>query len=138
MKAHFVRFLSPGTFIAEQTVKPIDSWDVDKAVEMARDIVERYNARPYGFEFITRERGPDDLDSRITERRGIFYLGGKIETIEEVRERNDPNERILLANMENSFDRIVVNTNSWKWTQPFRDGDVLLDVDLTEGAMAEP
>lgn len=130
MKKHFVKFLSPGTFVAEETVKPIDEWDVDKAVEMARSIVECYNARPYGFQFFTRERGPNDLDSHISELSAMYYLGGKIETIEEVRERADPDERILLANMEGSFDKIIVNTNSWKWTQPFNDGDVLLDVSL--------
>lgn len=28
MEAHFVTFFSPGTFVAEDTTKPIDSWNL--------------------------------------------------------------------------------------------------------------
>jgi hypothetical protein len=127
MEKHFVEFLSPGTFVAESASKPIDAWDVEAAVLMAADIKERYGATPYGFRFSTRSRGPDDLDSKETARSGVYYLGGRIETLEQVKARNDPKERILISNMEgNGWDRIVVNDNSWRWTQPLRDGDVVL------------
>ena len=113
MKKHFVTFLSPGTFFAETTTKPIDSWDVDKAVEMARTVKERYNARPYGFRFSTRERGPDDLDSKEVKTSGVYFLGGKIETLKEVEARNDPKEEILRSNMRcNGWKKIVVNRRS--------------------------
>ena len=131
MKQHFVTFYSPGTLFAEQSTKKIDSWDPDVAMEMARGIKERYGATPYGFRFSTRGRGPKDLDSSEIDRSPMYFLGGKIETIEEVRERNDPDERILLSNMEgNGYDRIIVNTNSWRVTQPFNDDDVLLDFEV--------
>ena len=42
MKAHFVTFSSPGTFVHEETTKPIGSWDTEKAIEMAREITERH------------------------------------------------------------------------------------------------
>jgi hypothetical protein len=54
MKKHFVIFFSPGTFMAETTAKTIESWDTGKAIEMAREIKERYDATPYGFCFTTR------------------------------------------------------------------------------------
>lgn len=131
MKKHFVTFYSPGTLVAEESTKPIDSWDVDKAVEMARGVKERYGALPYGFQFSTRERGPEDLDSKETERSPTYYLGGKVETIEEIEARNLPSEDTLRFNMRgNGWDKIVVNTNSWKWTQPLRQGDTVLDVKL--------
>ena len=127
---HFVSFLSPGTFVSEETVKPIDAWDVEAAVLMAADITERYGAKPYGFRFQTRSRGPDDLDSKITDTSGIYYLGGRIETLAQVKARNNPDDRILIVNMEgNRIDRIVINTNSWKFTAPLRDGDVVLNPD---------
>lgn len=53
MEKHFVRFLSAGTFVAEETVMPIEEWDVDQAIEMVRNITERYGAKPYGFQFVT-------------------------------------------------------------------------------------
>lgn len=131
MERHFVTFYSPGTFVAETSEHPVESWDTDAAVKIAFDVVERYGARPYGFKFSTRTRADDELDSKVSKTSGIYYLGGKVETIDEVRARNDPNERILLSNMEcNGYDRIIVNTNSWKWTQPLRKDDVLLDVEL--------
>lgn len=127
----FVVFYSPGTFFAEQTSKPIEGWDVDKAVEMARAVTERYNARPYGFRFITRTREEDELDSSISASSGLYYLGGRVETLDEVKARNDPNEEILRSNMEcNGWDRVVINDNSWRWTQPLEDGDTVLDIKL--------
>lgn len=130
MEKHFVQFLSPGTFVSEMTEKPVDSWDVDAAVLMAADISERYDAKPYGFRFTTRSRGIDDLDSKQIARSGIYYLGGKIETLAEIEARNDPDERILLSNMRaNGYDRIVVNTNSWRFTAGLNDGDVVLNPD---------
>jgi hypothetical protein len=130
MEKHFVTFYSPGTFVAEDTTRPIEQWDVDAAVAMARDITERYGATPYGFRFTTRSREDADLDSKTTATSNMYYLGGEIETVEQVEARADPAERILLANMKgNGYGRIVVNRNSWKWTQPLRDNDVVLDFD---------
>src|SRR5690606_2292573 len=131
MKRHFVTFYSPGTFVAETTTKPIASWDTALAVEMARKITERHSARPYGFRFTTRKREDDELDSRVVEQSPMYFLGGRIETIEEVEARNDPNEEILRSNMRgNGWNRIIVNDNSWRVRQPLKDDDVVLDVKL--------
>ena len=127
MEKHFVTFFSPGTFVAETTEKPIPAWDVDAAVEIARTISERHGAKPYGFQFSTRTRADDDLDSKVSERSAMYYLGGRIETREEVEARNDPTEVVLRSNMRgNDIKRIVINENSWKWTQPLTDRDVVL------------
>lgn len=126
---HFVTFYSPGTFFAEDTTKPIDSWDVPTAVKMSKSIVERYDARPYGFRFTTRSRGPKDLDSKEIAESPMHFLGGKIETVIEIERRNDPKESILLSNMKcNNWPRIVRSTGRWSWCQPLRDKDVVLDI----------
>lgn len=131
IQKHFVTFYSPGTLFAETTDKPIADWDVKTAVDMARTIKERHGAIPYGFRFTTRTRGPDDLNSHETAHSPTYYLGGKVETLAEVQARNDPDERILRSNMEgNGYDRIIVNTNSWKVTRPLEPDDVVLDVDM--------
>lgn len=128
MKQNFVVFFSPGTFVAESSTNPIDAWDVEAACDMARTIKERYGAVPYGFQFITRERGDNDLDSRVSERSPMYFLGGKVETLAEIEARNDPKESILRSNMRgNGYDRVVVNENSWRWTQPLANNDVVLD-----------
>lgn len=127
MEKHFVTYFSPGTFVAEQSSMPIDSWNVGKAQEMAGAVSERYNATPYGFQFTTRGRGPDDLDSKVIATSPMYYINCKVETLEEIEARDDPKESILRSNMRcNGWDRIVVTTKGWKWTQPLRAGDVVL------------
>lgn len=124
---HYVVFLSPGTFMAEDTRKAIDAWDVERAQDMAAEIVERHGARPYGFYFVTRGRGADDLDSRELTRSCTYFLGGTVRTVDEVRAAALPSESILLSNMTgNGYSRVIENRNSWKWTQPLGDNDVVL------------
>lgn len=131
MTKHYVHFLSPGTFFSEETTREISKWDVDEAIKLAVKIVERHGARPYGFQFSTRERGPKDFNSKETKRSGTYYLGGKVETLAEVEARNDPEEHILRSNMRgNGYDKIVVNTNSYKSTTPLLKGDKVLDIDF--------
>lgn len=124
---HFVEFLSPGTFVSETTERPIDSWDVEKACDMVPSVNERYNATPYGFRFFTCSRGPKDLDSKVTKRSHMYYLGGKARTLAEVMKDNKPDEEILRSNMRgNKIKRVIVNTNSWRVTFPLNDKDVVL------------
>lgn len=126
--AHFVTFFSPGTMFAEDTTKPIPAWNVDTAKAMARDIKERHGAVPYGFRFTTRSRSDEDLDSTVTAKSPMYYLGGTIETLTEVKARATEKDRILIANMEgNHYDRIITNDNSWRWTQPLLPTDIVLE-----------
>ena len=128
MDRHFVTFLSPGTFVSETTTKPVDAWDVDNAVSVAHEITERHGATPYGFYFSTRSRGENDLDSKESKRSCTYYLGGTVLTLEDVKARQDPKDRILISNMKgNGYSRVIENRNSWKVTMPLSDDDVVLD-----------
>jgi len=128
MKKHFVHFLSPGTFVHEESIKEIDSWDIEEAKELARGIKERNGVMPFAFYFTTRELNEGDFDSKKTDESVRYYLGGVTESIEDVIRRNDPKESILLSNMiSNGWNKIIINTNSWKVTQPLEENDVVLD-----------
>jgi len=128
MNKNFVRFLSPGTFCHEETTKPIGSWDVEKATEMARTIEERYGATPFAFQFVTRGRNKNELDSRVTATSGRYYLGGKVLTLKQIKARKNPDDKTLIWNMENNgWNRVVENRNSWKVVQPLEDDDTVLD-----------
>lgn len=130
MKKHFVEFFSPGTFISETTIEPIDFWNVEEAKKMSKNITERYNAKPYGFRFLTKSRTEDDLDSKVTEKSPMYFLGGRIFTLKEIKEQNNPDNNILIFNMKcNNIKRVIENTNSWKITLPFGDDDILLEMD---------
>jgi len=129
MKKHFVEFMSPGTFVCETSRKPIDSWDVDKAVEMSKDIEERYGATPYAFQFITKERKDGEWDSRVVDTSNLYYLGGTVYTYDEIKDMKNPSNDILLQNMKhNKWEKVIFNSNSWDWAQPVREGDVVLEV----------
>lgn len=124
---HYVTFYSPGTLVHETSTKEIDSWDVQKAREMAKGVMERHGATPFAFRFITKGRKTDDLDSKEIASSGRYYLGGKIETVKDIEARNDPEERILLSNMRgNGWDRVVTTTNGYRVTQPLNEDDVVL------------
>jgi hypothetical protein len=139
IEKHFVTFFSPGTFVAETSSLEIESWDIERAKELARGVKERYGAVPYGFRFSTRSRSENDLDSHETNQSPMYYLGGEILTLDQIKERNDPKDRILIINMEsNGWDRIVVNHNSYAWTQPLEDTDVVLDFNATESNDGPP
>ncbi len=128
MKKHFVTFYSPGSFVSEFTEKEIDSWDVEKAKEMARSIKERHGATPYGFRFSTRERRDYELDGKTVAYSGMYFLGGRIRHLDFIILENKPDEQILISNMKiNGWDRVVENTNSYMITQPLEKDDVVLD-----------
>ena len=128
MSEHFVCYLSPGTFVSETTYKKIPSRDVKRAIEMAYTVVERHGATPYAFYFVTKEEDPKLFETKVTSYPGLYFLGGKISSIEEVEKRNNPEETVLLENMRNNnWNFIIENTNSYKFTAPFRIAlDVLL------------
>lgn len=138
-RKHFVTFLSPGTFVAEDTTKPIKAWDPVKAVQMAGEVVERYGARPYGFYFTTclaadpipdGEGGTLKVEPKEVSRSGMHFLGGEVFTVDDIKGRGNPKDRVLISNMEgNGWWTVVQNDNSWRSTQPFKEGDVILNPD---------
>jgi hypothetical protein len=140
---HFVTFRSPGTFVAEETAKPIGEWDPREAMRIASGIKERYGAIPYGFQFSTWEcadLGDGELPRRLKElkRSAHYYINGKVETLAEVEARSDPKERTLLLNMQgNGYARIVTTTNGYRWTQPFEDGDIVVNAEGEEQPVPE-
>ena len=129
MQKHFVVFSSPGTFVHEETTKEIDSWDVGKAIAMSKEITERYGSKPFGFRFITRSRKDNELDSKQIDQSGMYFLGGRIMTVEEVEDEDNPDNQILIQNMRtNNIDRVVRNDNSWRVYLPMGESDTLLDI----------
>ena len=127
LKKHFVTFYSAGTFVAEQSTKPIESWSVDDAMAMAALITERHNAKPYGFRFTTRGRTDQQLDSKEIAKSPMHYIGGKVLTYREIEQRDDPRDRILLENMRcNRWDRVWQSTKGWSTTQPLQNDDIVV------------
>lgn len=136
-RKHKVTFYSPGTLFSEQSSKDIDSWDTKKAVEMAEKITERYNAKPYAFKFETwkthapvsdGEGGTLEVSPKLEKESGYYFLGGTLETYDDVVKRNLDSENILRSNMRgNEYWIVCINTNSFKSTMPFGEEDKIVD-----------
>ena len=122
MKKEFVRFFFPGTFFAEDAMEPISNWDVEQAKGMAL----KFQRSPFGFRFITRAREVDELDSKQVAESPMYYLGGKVETIDEVMRRDLPEEETLRWNMRANNHARVIHTMGR--TYPLANDSVLLEL----------
>jgi len=127
VKKNYVTFYSPGTMVAETTRREVASWNVAKVLKILPDIEERYGAKPYGFRFTTMKRGLRDFAPRETAQSNMYYVNCDVQTLEELEERGEKEERILLQNMKtNGWDKIVTTKSGWKWSHPLQDGDIVL------------
>jgi len=131
MKKHTVTFYSPGIFVSETTTVDIDSWDVELAKKMARNIKERHGAVPYGFRFKTVKYHIEN-SRPITEQEvkssNMYYLGGTVRHLDFIILEDKPDEKTLIWNMKNNgYDRVIENTNSYKITLPLNKEDVVLE-----------
>ena len=125
MKKHCVVFQIPGGMIcAEESSREVRLWDVDIVLDLIRE--GPYN--PYSFYFKTLSREEHDLDSRETERSGMYYLGGEIRTREYIRNSNDDHSVLLLNMMTNGWEKVIVT--SYGNTQPFMFEDTLLEANI--------
>ena len=121
---HRVRIFSPGSFFTEQNVFEIPEWNVDQAIELSRTVVQRHGASPLGFRFETDDGG-------TIMKSGMYYLGGRVRTYDEVVADNLPDEKTLRWNMRiNGYKRVIENTNSYNSVWPLEEGDSVLDVNF--------
>lgn len=116
-----VTFYSPGTIVAEQTMIRIKGKDLDeirqKATIESQNIIERYNATPYCF-----------VISKDEKRRRYYLPHTRIELLDEIVNRDDPKDRILISNMRcNNWNAVVTTTLGWKTTQPLDEDDCIVD-----------
>jgi hypothetical protein len=131
----FVEFFSPGTFYDESSQREIPSKDIAAAVEMANGITERYNAKPYGFKFVTcicadpipdGEGGTIAVPPKEVERSGMHYLGGRVKLYDEIPESRETT--ILRSNMRCNREPVVVeNSNSFRHTAFFCEDQCIVD-----------
>jgi hypothetical protein len=121
-KWHFVRFYFANAITADITDVPTMP---AAGITVARLLAAQYSRAPYAFEFVTRSRGPDEMDSKETYLSPTYYLGGEAYTFEQIAARDDPNDRILLENMScNKWNRVILTPKGQ--IRPLNDDDVVL------------
>lgn len=125
MKQDFIEILTSGSFFSESSIMAIDNWSIDLAVEQLRSRYAERLDKPYGFRFMTKERGPNDLDSKVSKRSGIYFFPGRVSTYDEVVARRDARDSILISIMSsNGFDRVICVKGGM--TLPVTEWDTLL------------
>jgi hypothetical protein len=134
---NYVTFYSPGTFFCEQTTKEISCWDAVEALKLAKQIIERHGAKPYGFRFETRlvsspvddhRGGSLTVNPKTISSSGIYFITGDLVTIDQVVARSDKDQSILISNMRcNEHFIVIENRNSYLSTLPFSEKDVIVD-----------
>ena len=101
-----------------------DDGDVELAKKIMEKTFEDGTRKPYAFRFITRSRKDDELDSKVTDRSGYYYLEGSVLNLEQV-EKQEGSNSILACNMRNNhWDKVVMLEGGW--TQPLYENDVIL------------
>ena len=133
MHKHFVTFYSPGTIMTETTERSIDTWNITKAMALAKSILERHGAWPYGFRFTTRARTTKKLDSKVVNTSACHFINCRLRTRAQVDKDNLPDEEILRANLhQNKITHIAQTIMGWRSSLPLRPGDTIWNADGTK------
>ena len=99
-------------------------------VTTGRLLTERRDAKDNGISDVYEILGHMTQEPREIASSGLYFLGGKLRTYDEVVADNDPQEAILRANMRgNEMWVIVQNDNSWRFTGAFSEQDCIVDGD---------
>ena len=134
-KTHKVVFYSPGTLVAESTTKDISEWCPKEAMILCAGIKERHGATPYGFQFETYESPEMEVEDwefqpKRVATSGMYFIMAQVKTADQTEAEGNPENNILVSNMRhNGWDRVAITTTSYKWTQPFKEEDRVVDVD---------
>lgn len=115
MIKHFIEYLTPGFFVAEDYSKEIPERKLEYAPEHCS-----------GFRFYDREIV--DLDGELLQGKpknySPYYYKGTELTLDEVK-KTMSNHHILIGNMEsNKWNRVVKLSGGQIW--PLRDGDIVI------------
>ena len=112
-----ITFRSPGTFVAEENTVKVSgirlSTILKNAIEASKTILQRYEAIPYAFRY--KKIWYYLPHCKVTAAKGIIPT---------------KDNEILRKNCEyNNITHIVTPTKGWSFTQPFQEGNKLLNED---------
>lgn len=114
----YVEFYYPGAFFDETSTREVKTRDV-KSVSVPDGA--------FGFRFfdvMSTEEGGVRMSSARLNVSPMYYYGGRIMTLDEVRQEM-PEARILISNMEgNGYARVIkCGTSNFR---PFKDDDIFI------------
>lgn len=102
----------------------------------AKEVAKKFNLtyyRSFWFEkrdkTITKGDNKEVLKIDIKTRKasGVYYINSYVESYEDIRVKNNPEEKDILTKMENLGCRNIVRSVEHDWVYPFRDQDKLVN-----------
>jgi hypothetical protein len=117
----YVRFLSPGSFTANDWTVPVDSPD-PSAVTWPEN----------AYAFTMHERvdvldGPETFKGTPKQIGPMYYHpDSKVMTLVEIEERADPRDSILISNMRVNKWPSVIYSRWGNWPQPYEADEVMV------------
>jgi len=119
-KRTYVEFFYPGTFFDESSVREVASRNVKKL-----SVPERAFAFQF-FDVMSTEEGGIEMKSKRLNISPMYYYGGRVMTLDEVRQEM-PKAETLISNMQiNRFKRVIkCRTGNFK---PFGHRDRHIEV----------
>jgi hypothetical protein len=126
----YARFLSPGSFVANDWTAPVDSAD-PRAVKWPDN----------AYAFTLHERvdvldGPETFKGEAKQIGPVYYHPeSKVLTQAEIAAKGDPRDSILLSNMRCNKWPSVIYSRWGNWPQPYEAGkcEVLAPSELVSG-----
>jgi hypothetical protein len=110
----YVRFLSPGSFCANEWTMPVESADPSAVV---------WPENAYAFTIHERVDMRDGAETFKGEAKQIgpvyYHPDSKVVTKEEIAAKGDPRDRILLSNMQCNGWPAVIESRWGNWPQPY-------------------
>lgn len=123
IRKHFVQFLYPGTFFSEDSSKEVADRDPAKVEVPQGAFCFSFYDQIVG---VAIEGGKEiPVSSGALDRSPKYYYGGKVYTVEKLKEEF-PNERILISNVEGNGYKRAIKCRTGNW-QPLEDSDVFIE-----------
>lgn len=126
----YVRYYYEGKYIDHIVHREIETESVD---DIINDIQSIDGIWPYRFQFVTRHPEKETSGEwSISNVSHMYFVNGKIRTLDELIKENNPNNKVLIGNMKsNNYDKIIESTHGW--VSSFREGkDTLIEVKMRE------
>ena len=128
IKQHFVTFKSPGMATAEHTTKEITPGTRSRPLRWPTTYWNATAPSPTASTSPPGPAPPQELDSKNIAKSGTYFMGGKIQTLQEVM-ANPTGNKTLIENMKgNHWDQVVTVTKGHQWTSPILKDDAVLDM----------
>lgn len=115
-KIYRIQFLQPGSFVANER------WELFTTKPDPRSV--HFTERDYAFQIFEREDVIDDAGGTFKGKESAlgpvyYHPDSKLETLDEIKARNDPRDKILISNCVTNGWSTLILTRWGHWPQPY-------------------